>query len=246
MSPFVRVRVNRWSASTTTNPGGCGRRGRDRAPAHPPSRSPLKENRSVPDGADQPRCRRWCLPQLDGELLYSRLRRRARRPDMRGVIFVSRPGRACWRGSRRRSVGRSFHAAAGEHSGPGRVFHVLPRGYRRWDYGETLFAGSDMHERRQVLGRLAEMYVVIEGGPGTAHETAVALARSGLLIPVGRSGGHSTDLYARVARPSFASEQRWRALASAEASPKQVAAAVTEIVRVYMRKSRRAIKQTPA
>lgn len=132
------------------------------------------------------------------------------------------------------TVGRSFHAAVTGKLDRQRVFHLLPRCYQPVDYGETLFAGDDLAERREVLGRLADLYVIIEGGPGTVHEASVALTRSALLIPVGRSGGHAADLHKLIARPSFASERIWRILASAEASPAQVADAVAETVRSHL------------
>ena len=134
-------------------------------------------------------------------------------------------------------VGRSFWAAREGRGRNRNVYHVLPRGCSGWDYGVTLFAGSHMSERREILGRLAEVYVAIEGGPGTAHEASVALARSVVMIPVGRSGGHSADLYSRVPRPPFVSEPIWRTLASSEASPTRVAAAVVDVVRAYLRGS---------
>lgn len=132
------------------------------------------------------------------------------------------------------ALGRSFHAARSAGGGIERLFHVLPHGSARWDYGETLFAGSDMRERREILGRLGEIYVVIEGGPGTAHEASVALARAALVIPVARSGGHSGDLFPQLRRPRIASEQAWRMLMETDTSPEQVADAVTEIVRSHL------------
>lgn len=41
----------------------------------------------------------------------------------------------------------------------------------------TLFAGSDMAERREILARLSPLYLAVEGGPGTVHEGRVAIAR---------------------------------------------------------------------
>jgi hypothetical protein len=135
------------------------------------------------------------------------------------------------------AIGRSFHAARERDRGGTNVFHVLPHGCTRWDYGETLFAGRDMRERREILGRLADVFVAIEGGPGTAHEASVALARSAVVIPIGRSGGASGDLYPRLARPAFAPESAWRDLANADAPPEQVARSAVAIVTAYLGKA---------
>jgi uncharacterized protein (TIGR00725 family) len=132
------------------------------------------------------------------------------------------------------AVARSFWAARGGLEGGPRVFHILPRGHARRDHGETLFTGADMAERREVLGRLAVVYVVIEGGPGTVHEASVAIARSAVVIPVGRSGGHAAVLHREVPRPSCAPEPTWSVLARADASPAEVAGAVTDIVRAHL------------
>ena len=74
-------------------------------------------------------------------------------------------------------VGRSFFDSRRKAGREPEVFHVLPRGCAAWDYGVTVFAGSDMAERREVLARLSRIYLAIEGGPGTVHEGQVALGR---------------------------------------------------------------------
>jgi predicted Rossmann-fold nucleotide-binding protein len=104
------------------------------------------------------------------------------------------------------TVGRSIDAASARQGYPSRVFHVLPRGESAWDYGQTFFAGNDMEERREVLGRLANIYIAIEGGPGTVHEAQVAHARFAPVIPIGRSGGFANGLYIEMSRPEFADE----------------------------------------
>jgi uncharacterized protein (TIGR00725 family) len=142
------------------------------------------------------------------------------------------------------AVGRSFFGARSGRDAPRGVFHVLPHGNRQWDYGQTVFVGSDMGERREVLGRLAECYVVIEGGPGTAHEASVALRRSVCVVPVGRSGGYARELYPQVRRPPFASESAWHDLALPTASPGVVAEAVASVVGAHLRQLRHDVKST--
>src|SRR5262245_54088986 len=68
------------------------------------------------------------------------------------------------------AVGRSFFQARRSSVHEPRVYHVLPQGGPSWDYGVTLFAGSDMTERREILGRLSQLFVLIEGGPRAGHE----------------------------------------------------------------------------
>ena len=143
------------------------------------------------------------------------------------------------------TVGRSLYAARKPDDGGPNVFHILPKGFARWDYGDTLFAGKDMRERREILGRLADVYVAIEGGPGTAHEAAVALDRSAVVIPIGRSGGASGDLYPRLARPHFARDPAWRDLADVDASPEHVARSTIDIVSAYLESRTAGSDSTP-
>jgi hypothetical protein len=109
------------------------------------------------------------------------------------------------------------------------VFHVLPRGEPLWDYGETLFAGNSMSERREILGRLGGVFVAIEGGPGTAHEAEVAIGSSSPLIPVGRSGGASAELFRRLSCPKAHLQTQWDCLADPELAHSVVASAVRDL-----------------
>lgn len=132
------------------------------------------------------------------------------------------------------TTGRAFFASRRESAVEPRIYHVLPQRYPSWDYGETLFAGRDMEERREILGRLSRLYLAIEGGPGTRHEARVASAQNAVLIPVGRSGGHAAKLYRRMKRPANADEESWAVLGSRESTPKQVGAAVLRVVKSYL------------
>ncbi|MBL9165563.1 MAG: hypothetical protein JNL18_22750 [Planctomycetaceae bacterium] len=128
------------------------------------------------------------------------------------------------------SVGRSFFAACG--SGEQRTFHVLPAGCVPWDYGVTLFAGRNMEERREVLGRMAPIYLVIEGGPGTAHEHQVASKRGATIIPIGRTEGHAGAIYPHTPKPPAAAQSDWDALGTA--GPAEIATAVVSIIRAII------------
>jgi hypothetical protein len=133
------------------------------------------------------------------------------------------------------TVGRAFARGCRNLGWPAKIIHVLPRGCARWDYGATLFAGDEMGERREILGRLAELYVIVEGGPGTEHEARVAAANGSVLVPVGRSGGHAGALFPLLVRPTLAEEHTWRTLSDCEATPPKIAASVLEIVDAYAR-----------
>lgn len=128
------------------------------------------------------------------------------------------------------AIGRSFFKTRCEFGKEPRVYHVLPEGEPPWDYGETFFAGSDMSERREILGRLSNLYCVVEGGPRTLHEVEVASSRNAVIIPVGRSGGQAAALYARMKRPAMVDEAAWSVLGASESTPEETAQALVRSV----------------
>jgi hypothetical protein len=130
------------------------------------------------------------------------------------------------------AVGRSFFQARHDSGQEPRVYHVLPEGEEAWDYGETLFAGSDMTERREVLGRLSRVFLMVEGGPRAGHEADVASAHGAVVIPVGRSGGYAAALYGRTCRPPAIDAGMWATLGSSESTPEETARAILHAVQV--------------
>jgi hypothetical protein len=132
------------------------------------------------------------------------------------------------------AVGRSFFQARRDCGQEPRVYHLLPEGEEAWDYGETLFAGCDMTERREVLGRLAAVFVIVEGGPRAGHEAEIASAHGAAIIPVGRSGGYAAALYDRMSLPSAADAGTWAVLGSRASTPEETAKAVLHTVEVCL------------
>lgn len=114
---------------------------------------------------------------------------------------------------------------------PVNLYHLLPRGVELQKSGTTLAAGEDFHERREILGLAAQIYLVIEGGPGTEHEAAVATGRDAAVIPVGRSGGAAGEMYPLLKALPEAAEEDWLLLADRNALYTDTAAAVGRIVR---------------
>jgi hypothetical protein len=146
------------------------------------------------------------------------------------------------------AVGRSFFQARLASGQEPRVYHVLPEGEQSWDYGETLFAGSDMTERREILGRLSGLFVLVEGGPRAGHEVEVASAHGAAIIPVGRSGGYAATLYGQIGRPPHIDLSTWALLGSSGSTPEDAAKAVLCAVQLSLprnRQTRRGKTQPP-
>ncbi len=133
------------------------------------------------------------------------------------------------------AVGRAFFQARYAVDQSPLVYHFLPEGEGAWDYGETLFAGSDMPERREILARLSEVFLAVEGGPGTVHEAQIAIARGAAVIPVGRSGGHSARLFAEMNCPTVLDDRTWAVLGCPTSTPEETAEAAVRAVRLCLR-----------
>jgi hypothetical protein len=132
------------------------------------------------------------------------------------------------------AIGRSFFQVRGYAGQEPRVYHVLPEGEEAWDYGETLFAGADMTERREILGRLSALFVMVEGGPRAGHEAEVVSAHAGVVIPVGRSGGYAATLYGQMQRPAAIDASTWEVLGASGATPEETARAILHSVQACL------------
>ncbi|MEM6402636.1 MAG: macro domain-containing protein [Cyanobacteria bacterium P01_D01_bin.116] len=111
-----------------------------------------------------------------------------------------------------------------------RVFHVQPLGCLPWDYGHNLYGGVSYEERREVLARMAKIYLLIEGGPGSEHEARRALQMGAVVIPVGRTGGFSEKLYAEIECPDYIPLDLWEKLGRREENTEEVGIAIAQIV----------------
>jgi hypothetical protein len=127
-------------------------------------------------------------------------------------------------------VGRNFFNERMRLSLMPNTFHILPRGMVGWDYGVTLFGGDSLRDRRLILGRLAPIYLAVEGGPGTEHEARVVLSRGAHVIPIGRTGGASKDLFAKLKCPGPRIESEWKLLNEGSVNVEQIGGAVRRIV----------------
>ena len=132
------------------------------------------------------------------------------------------------------AVGRSFVETRCRLSGETSACHILPRGSESWDYGITIFAGSSMLDRREILGRLARVYLAVEGGPGTVHEAEVVQASGAAIVPIGRTGGFAQEIYSTLKCPEAGIQSEWDILGDNTSGVDQVGASVRRIVEVLL------------
>ena len=92
--------------------------------------------------------------------------------------------------------------------------HILPEGLKSRSCGITLNAGTTMKARREVLGRLASVYLAIEGGTGTAHEIRIAAGQGAAVVPVGAFGGASAKAHPGQRCPKGVNPLDWDRIAN--------------------------------
>lgn len=95
---------------------------------------------------------------------------------------------------------------------PENTYHLLPDGFENADCGLIIQAGNNLHDRREIIGRTGDIFLVIEGGPGTEHEVSVALARNVPIIPIGRTGGYAREFFESNSPPTWADQLIWSKL----------------------------------
>lgn len=133
------------------------------------------------------------------------------------------------------TFGHAFYEARRSQQRPPNVYHLLPAEMAPVEYGITLAAGDSLSDRREVLGRVANLYIIIEGGPGTVHESATALDHRLPVVPIAATGGHALELYATTDRPPEVDPEDWSALAMDHLPPEAISGAAGRVVRALLR-----------
>jgi predicted Rossmann-fold nucleotide-binding protein len=126
----------------------------------------------------------------------------------------------------------TFAATRALASHPEKLFHLLPRFMGACRTGVTLQAGADFFDRREILGRLGDVYLMIEGGPGTEHEAQTAAAHGFAVIPLARTEGASAPYYKQLTARRAHESSDWALLAdeaSAAAATRLIGAALSHL-----------------
>ncbi|MGB3511978.1 MAG: macro domain-containing protein, partial [Microcoleaceae cyanobacterium] len=129
------------------------------------------------------------------------------------------------------AVSRSFWRECHQKNKSAPVYHIQPEGLEAWEYGKNLYAGKTLSERREILARIASVYVLIEGGPGAEQEARVAMASGAVVIPVGITGGFAQRLYQEMSRPYYITSELWQKLREGYISSEKVGEAVAQIIK---------------
>eukprot|EP00438_Fugacium_kawagutii_P020903 Skav211794 [mRNA] locus=scaffold305:303170:303880:+ [translate_table: standard] len=119
------------------------------------------------------------------------------------------------------------------------LFQLLPEGQQSgFPHGQDISAGATHDERQELFGLIGDLYLSVEGGPGVAKEARLAVKNGACVIPLMSSGGASGGLFdfpkECFEKPSWAPLSAWKLLQKKEAAANEVAAAVAELMELYL------------
>mmetsp|Transcript_118874 Transcript_118874/g.343816 ORF Transcript_118874/g.343816 Transcript_118874/m.343816 type:complete len:585 (-) Transcript_118874:117-1871(-) len=127
-------------------------------------------------------------------------------------------------------------ATFAQHFGSGApMFHLMPWGERSgFQHGVDRQMCKDQPQKREVVGRLADIYISIEGGPGVGEEILLAHRGGARVVPLARTGGASSGMFTfpqeALRVPPHIPEDLWALLSDEGADIQQSAEAAAQIV----------------
>lgn len=147
-------------------------------------------------------------------------------------------------------VGTSYHAERQRVGKTSNIWHVLPerdeqdrslqakqnhdRTFPMVPYGKTLYSGDSVREREVIVSRVFDICILVEGGPGAAHEAEQFCWNDHVVIPVKVTGGAACGKFNVPDKifkiPQGVAEADWRTLDYKKASPDCIGAAIARIV----------------
>lgn len=124
------------------------------------------------------------------------------------------------------------------------ILQVLPTDYQDDlpKIGTTLRLGSNMEERRRLIGQYPKIAIVISGGPGTVQEASLAFNSGALVLLVSSSGGAASGCKAfefpdrrkiKLSLDAKLSIENRANLENPDVPPKQIAKTILEIIKSY-------------
>lgn len=115
------------------------------------------------------------------------------------------------------------------------VINLVPLGTDSgYKVGQDVACGKDLDERIEIYGRIGDVYLSFEGGPGVAKEANAAFRRGAPVLALRSTGGASAGKMGfpekAFERPEWATEADWGVLSGTEADPSIVATGVSRLI----------------
>lgn len=126
------------------------------------------------------------------------------------------------------------------------LYNLLPAGESSgYGVGTDLSCGRTLQERMAIFGRLGDIYLTFEGGPGVGQEATTAYTRGAMVLALRATGGASAGALPQfpqeaLEKPKWASAADWELLGGADAA--QVAPAVARLISTRVAQGPRTIR----
>lgn len=119
------------------------------------------------------------------------------------------------------AVARSFEDAVERmhRRSTHRILHLAPPGLDyRFDFGDWQVVGQNFEDNRAHVARAADIYIIIDGGPGTSRLAKAAAKRGAMVLCMRSTGGAASGKYwmpaSILSQPQYVSAPLWKALGS--------------------------------
>ncbi|XP_071947692.1 uncharacterized protein [Antedon mediterranea] len=153
-------------------------------------------------------------------------------------------------------VSRSFYDTRIQLKKPANTWHILPikdyedrskqgsqnedKTFRSVNFGETLFHGESVRDRENIVSQVFDICILIEGGPGAAHEAEQFAWSEHVVIPVkctGGAAGGKFNVPEKIFKvPDGVSSDDWELLGDKNAGIDEIGDAVARIVVALQKK----------
>nr|XP_006825953.1 PREDICTED: uncharacterized protein LOC102806317 [Saccoglossus kowalevskii] len=108
-----------------------------------------------------------------------------------------------------------------------RTFQTIP-------FGQTLFSGESVRQRESVVARVFDICILVEGGPGAAHEAEEFAWNDHTVIPIKCTGGAAGGKFNVPSKifevPSGVKIEDWQLLGNQGVSPAEIGEAAARVV----------------
>ncbi|XP_071476879.1 uncharacterized protein [Diadema antillarum] len=148
-------------------------------------------------------------------------------------------------------VSRSFYEERRKARMEPKVWHILPKKEERDctaqarqkedktfegpPFGKTLYCGDSVRQRETIVSKVFDICIIIEGGPGAAHEAEEFAWSDHTVIPIkctgGAAGGKFKVPHKIFELPPGVAREDWQLLGNKAASAEEIGEAVARIVR---------------
>ncbi|XP_072026716.1 uncharacterized protein [Amphiura filiformis] len=149
------------------------------------------------------------------------------------------------------TISRSFFEERKQRKLSTNVFHILPRKdeqdrsaqtrqnhdktFQEVPFGKTIFCGDNVRQRETIVSRVFDICILVEGGPGAAHEAEEFCWSDHTVIPVkctGGSAGGKFNVPKKIFEvPRGVSKEDWDMLGDSNLAASNIGDAVARIVK---------------